>query len=104
MNSTFPVLRSIRILAVVAALVTAMSSLFIFGARSARGAGATCSVAYQPNQWSTGFTADVTVTNGGPAVTSWTAAWSWTGSQQVTSGWNAQIVQSGQAVTATNEP
>ncbi|WP_194896776.1 cellulose-binding domain-containing protein [Catenulispora pinisilvae] len=99
-----PVLRGIRVVAVVAVAVTLMSSLFILGSRPAEGAGATCAVTYQPNQWSTGFTADVTVANGGPAVTAWTATWSWTGNQQVTSGWDALVSQSGQQVTATSEP
>jgi hypothetical protein len=99
-----PILRGIRVLATVAVAVTLMSSLVILGSRPAEGAGATCAVAYQPNQWSAGFTADVTVTNGGPALTAWTATWSWTGNQQVTSGWNAQVSQSGQQVTATSEP
>ncbi|MEY9910400.1 hypothetical protein ABIA35_006644 [Catenulispora sp. MAP12-49] len=96
--------RSIRTLALVAAAVLALSAMFVFGSRPAEGAGAGCTVTYQVNQWSTGFTADVTVTNNGPAVSAWTATWSWTGNQQVTSGWNAQLSQSGQQVSAASEP
>ena len=96
-------LRSLRVLASVAAAVVALSAMFVLGSR-AEGADAGCTVAYQPNQWSTGFTADVTVTNGGQAVTAWTATWSWTGNQQVTSAWNAQVSQNGQNVTAASEP
>jgi hypothetical protein len=98
------ILRSIRVLAAVAACVVALSAMFVLGSRPAEGAGAGCTVAYQVNPWSTGFTADVTVTNGGQAVTAWTATWSWTGNQQVTSAWNAQVSQSGQNVTAASEP
>jgi hypothetical protein len=96
--------RSLRVVTIVAALVALMSSLFVFGSKPAAGAGPWCTVAYSGNQWGTGFTTEVTVTNGGPAVTAWTATWSWTGSQQVTSGWNAQITQHGSSVTAVNAP
>ncbi|NUR30851.1 MAG: cellulose-binding protein [Catenulispora sp.] len=95
---------SFRVVAIVAAIVTVLSSVFIFGSKPAAGADPWCTVAYSTNQWGTGFTTEVTVTNGGPAVTAWTAAWSWTGNQQVTSGWNAQITQHGTAVTAVNMP
>ncbi|MYS22918.1 cellulase family glycosylhydrolase [Streptomyces sp. DvalAA-14] len=55
------------------------------------------------NQWSTGFTATVTVTNtGASAVAGWTVGWTWPGGQQETSGWNADIRQTGASVTAAN--
>ncbi|WP_405865137.1 glycoside hydrolase family 6 protein [Streptomyces sp. NBC_01515] len=63
-----------------------------------------CSVDYKvQNQWGTGFTAAVTITNNGAAKSSWAAKWSYAGNQQITSGWNAKISQSGTAVTAANE-
>lgn len=63
-----------------------------------------CTVDYKvQNQWDTGFTAAVTVTNNGAAKSSWAVKWSYAGNQQVTSGWNAKISQSGAAVTAANE-
>ncbi|WP_405883972.1 glycoside hydrolase family 6 protein [Streptomyces sp. NBC_01136] len=63
-----------------------------------------CTVDYKvQNQWDTGFTAAVTVTNNSAAKTSWAVKWSYAGNQQVTSGWNAKISQSGTAVTAANE-
>ncbi|MHA5047221.1 glycoside hydrolase family 6 protein [Streptomyces sp. SD15] len=63
-----------------------------------------CTVDYKvQNQWSTGFTAAVTVTNNSAAKSSWAVKWSYAGNQQVTSGWNAKISQSGTAVTAANE-
>ncbi|MEU5086411.1 glycoside hydrolase family 6 protein [Streptomyces sp. NPDC021356] len=71
---------------------------------SAGAAAAPCTVDYQvQNQWSTGFTAAVTVTNNGAAKSSWSLKWSYAGDQKVTSGWNAKITQSGAAVTAANE-
>ncbi|MEV5872812.1 glycoside hydrolase family 6 protein [Streptomyces sp. NPDC052101] len=63
-----------------------------------------CTVDYKvQNQWDTGFTAAVTVTNNTAAKSSWSVKWSYAGNQQVTSGWNAKISQSGSAVTAANE-
>jgi chitodextrinase len=66
------------------------------------GTGA-CRVAYTVNQWSSGFTANVTVTNtGGSALNGWALTWSYGGNQQVTNAWNATVTQSGSAVTARN--
>lgn len=63
-----------------------------------------CTVDYKiQNQWSTGFTAAVTVTNNSAAKSSWSLKWSYAGNQKVTSGWNAKLSQSGAAVTAANE-
>ncbi|GGZ04818.1 glycoside hydrolase family 6 protein [Streptomyces poonensis] len=63
-----------------------------------------CTVDYKvQNQWNTGFTVAVTVTNNSAAKSSWALKWSYAGNQKVTSGWNAKITQSGAAVTATNE-
>ncbi|MFY1694859.1 MULTISPECIES: PQQ-dependent sugar dehydrogenase [unclassified Solwaraspora] len=61
-----------------------------------------CSVSWQVNQWGNGFTADVRVTNRGASVTGWTLTWTFPGNQQITNGWNAQVSQSGQRVTARN--
>ncbi|GAA2521190.1 MULTISPECIES: glycoside hydrolase family 6 protein [Streptomyces] len=63
-----------------------------------------CTVDYKiQNQWSTGFTAAVTLTNNSAAKSSWSLKWSYAGNQKVTSGWNARISQSGTDVTAANE-
>ncbi|MEU2895941.1 glycoside hydrolase family 6 protein [Streptomyces sp. NPDC006967] len=63
-----------------------------------------CTVDYTvQNQWDTGFTASVKVTNNGAAKSSWAVKWSYAGNQRVTSGWNAKITQSGANVTAANE-
>jgi glucose/arabinose dehydrogenase len=61
-----------------------------------------CSVGYELNQWSNGFTANVTVTNRGAALNGWTLNWTFPGNQQVANSWNTQLTQSGQAVTARN--
>ncbi|GGP46656.1 glucanase [Streptomyces melanogenes] len=76
----------------------------VVGAAGTASAASACTVAYQvQNQWSTGFTTSVKVTNNGPAVSSWNVKWSYAGNQQVTQGWNAKVTQSGPAVTAANE-
>ncbi|MFG2549963.1 glycoside hydrolase family 6 protein [Streptomyces sp. NPDC048581] len=63
-----------------------------------------CTVDYKvQNQWDSGFTAAVTVTNQGSAKSNWSVKWSYAGNQKVTSGWNARISQSGADVTAANE-
>ncbi|MDC2957759.1 glycoside hydrolase family 6 protein [Streptomyces gilvifuscus] len=63
-----------------------------------------CTVDYKvQNQWDTGFTAAVTVTNNSTAKSSWSLKWSYAGNQKITSYWNAKVSQSGAAVTAANE-
>ncbi|RCH67692.1 cellulose 1,4-beta-cellobiosidase [Streptomyces sp. SDr-06] len=63
-----------------------------------------CTVDYKvQNQWDTGFTAAVTITNNAAAKSGWSMKWSYAGNQQVTSGWSAKVSQSGAAVTAANE-
>ncbi|MFG1868326.1 glycoside hydrolase family 9 protein [Micromonospora arborensis] len=65
--------------------------------------GGTCTVGYATNDWSTGFTATVTITNTGTsALNGWTLRFSFPGGQTVSQGWSATVSQSGAAVTATN--
>jgi endo-1,4-beta-xylanase len=60
-----------------------------------------CSVTYTiSSQWSGGFGANVSVTNLGDPVSSWTLTWSFGAGQQVTQAWNATVTQSGSNVTA----
>ncbi|MFB6788516.1 glycoside hydrolase family 6 protein [Streptomyces olivaceus] len=71
---------------------------------SAGTAAAACTVDYEvQNDWGSGFTAAVTVTNNGAATSGWSLGWTYAGSQKVTSSWNAKVSQSGAAVTAANE-
>jgi cellulose 1,4-beta-cellobiosidase len=55
------------------------------------------------NDWGSGFTATVTVTNtsANPA-NGWAVHWTWPGNQNLTGGWNANLVQSGRTVDAGN--
>ncbi|MEV6804949.1 glycoside hydrolase family 6 protein [Streptomyces sp. NPDC017405] len=71
---------------------------------SAAAAAVPCTVDYKvQNQWDTGFTAAVTLTNNAATKSSWSLKWSYAGNQKITSGWNAKLTQSGTAVTAANE-
>ncbi|MBE3015109.1 cellulose binding domain-containing protein, partial [Microbispora sp. NEAU-D428] len=70
---------------------------------SSPGGTGACRVSYSKNEWSNGFTADVTITNtGSGTINGWTLAWSFSGGQQITNSWNATVSQSGSSVTARN--
>ncbi|MFD9932441.1 cellulase family glycosylhydrolase [Streptomyces massasporeus] len=68
------------------------------------GGSATCTAAYTvSSDWGGGFNAEVKVTNTGSVpLKSWKVTWTWSGSQKVTSMWNASHTQSGATVTAVN--
>jgi cellulase/cellobiase CelA1 len=70
------------------------------GGRGGSGCTATYTVT---NQWSTGFTAEVTVANTGTTATNgWKVAWTWSDNQQIASVWNGVASRSGQGETVTN--
>ena len=48
-----------------------------------------CQVTYTPNDWGSGFTVNITITNNGPAITSWTLAYSYSGNQKLVNGWSS---------------
>ncbi|NUS78992.1 MAG: cellulose 1,4-beta-cellobiosidase, partial [Streptomyces sp.] len=87
------------------ALLTGTSgAALIAGPAGASTAAAPCTVDYKvQNQWDTGFTAAVTITNNGAAKSSWSLKWSYAGNQKISNGWNAKVSQSGTSVTAANE-
>ncbi|MGW8063097.1 GH12 family glycosyl hydrolase domain-containing protein [Streptomyces ziwulingensis] len=63
---------------------------------------AACEVAYRTNVWQGGFTADVTVTNTGPApVDGWRLAFALPSGQRIANAWNASVTPSTGSVTAT---
>ena len=70
---------------------------------SAQAATTGCSVAYTVTaQWPGGFGANVSITNLGDPVSSWTLTWSYAAGQQVTQAWNTALTQSGGQITARN--
>jgi hypothetical protein len=66
-------------------------------------AGPACTVAYHvSSDWGSGFSVQVTITNNGPAITSWVLRYSYAGNQQLQNGWSGTWSQSGQAITVTS--
>ncbi|WP_049578655.1 glycoside hydrolase family 6 protein [Streptomyces sp. SBT349] len=59
-----------------------------------------CEVGYSANDWGSGFTANLTITNTGSTATSgWTLAYAYAGNQSLAQGWNGSWSQSGRNVT-----
>ncbi|MGW2779944.1 glycoside hydrolase family 48 protein [Streptomyces populi] len=88
--------------AAVAALALPLTTLAT-GTTPAHAATVQCSVDYKTNDWGSGFTADLTITNRGTdAVNGWTLTYAYTGSQTLTNGWNGTWSQSGKTVTVKN--
>jgi cytochrome c553 len=62
-----------------------------------------CQVSYDiREQWNTGFTADVVITNTGRDWYDWQVEWSMPNGQVVTNAWNSVINQNGTAIQATS--
>jgi hypothetical protein len=88
--------------AFVAALALPLTMLST-GSTPARAAAVQCSVDYKTNDWGSGFTADLTITNrGSDVIDGWTLTYAYAGNQKLTNGWNGSWSQSGQSVTVRN--
>jgi hypothetical protein len=86
----------------VAALALPLATLAT-GTTPAHAATVQCSVDYKTNDWGSGFTADLTITNRGTdAINGWTLTYAYTGNQTLTNGWNGTWSQSGKSVTVKN--
>ncbi|MFY1577073.1 non-reducing end alpha-L-arabinofuranosidase family hydrolase [Verrucosispora sp. WMMD703] len=96
--------RSRRVNVVAASFGAALlASTALVVAMPASAAAAGCSVNYAvSSQWPGGFGANVTITNLGDPLTSWTLTWSFGAGQTVTQSWNTTLTQNGAAVTARN--
>jgi cellulose 1,4-beta-cellobiosidase len=92
--------RTRRGLAVASAL--ALGTTLAIATPSAASAAAGCEVDYQVNDWGSGFTASVEITNLGDAVNGWTLGWEFAGNQRISNLWNGTHTQSGQAVEVTD--
>ncbi|GII75213.1 cellulose 1,4-beta-cellobiosidase [Sphaerisporangium rufum] len=84
------------------ALTGLAAGVFTLLASTPASAAVACSVDYTTNDWGSGFTADVKITNKGDAWNGWTLGFNFAGNQRITSGWSATWSQSGTAVTARN--
>ncbi|MEU9646698.1 cellulose-binding domain-containing protein [Streptomyces sp. NPDC048188] len=87
--------------AAVAAAALVVSVLVTIPASGAANAAA-CRVDYTVNAWAGGYTAQVKITNLGPAASGWKLTWTYTGDQRVTSAWNASVTQTGASVVAVD--
>ncbi|MFJ1653586.1 glycoside hydrolase family 48 protein [Streptomyces sp. NPDC088337] len=89
--------------ATVAALALPLTMLAT-GSTTAHAAALQCSVDYKTNDWGSGFTADLTITNRGTdTINGWTLTYGYSGNQKLSNGWNGIWSQSGQTVTVKNE-
>ena len=74
--------------AVVAALALPLAMLSTLPT-AAHAAALQCSVDYKTNDWGSGFTADLTLTNRGTdPISGWTLTYSYSGNQKLSNGWN----------------
>ncbi|WP_199828083.1 cellulose binding domain-containing protein, partial [Streptomyces sp. XY332] len=70
--------------------------------RSAAAAAVQCSVDCKTDDWGSGFTAELTLTNrSATALDDWTLTYAYKGNQQLTNGWNGTWSQSGKTVRVT---
>jgi cellulose 1,4-beta-cellobiosidase len=84
-----------------AALVLAAGLGIVAAGQASAAAG--CRVTYTVNQWSTGFTGNINLTNlGDPITNGWTLTWDFAGNQHITQGWSGTFTQSGQHVSVAN--
>ena len=61
-----------------------------------------CSVDYRLTQdWGSGFTAEVTLTNESADLAQWSLDWEFDSGQQVTNAWSAEVSQDAASVTAS---
>lgn len=62
----------------------------------------TLAATYTKNDWGSGFTGNIVITNNGTsAVSNWTLKFSFSGNQTINNFWSSSIVQNGQNVTVT---
>ena len=89
-------------------LIVALAAVIVAGGivkrqMAAHADTASCTVSYGvTSQTTTGFAAEITVTNLGQAISPWALTWSFDSGQTITSGWNGVFSQSDRDVTVTN--
>ncbi|MEU4762367.1 pectate lyase [Actinosynnema sp. NPDC023794] len=85
------------------ASVTAMAAAMVVAGGQSAYAAVGCRVDYTvTNQWGGGFGANVTITNLGDALSSWSLEWTFTAGQRVDQLWGGEFSQSGSTVTVRN--
>src|SRR5262245_56406234 len=82
-------------------LTIGTSLLAVVPASPAQSGG--CAIVYRiVDQWDTGFKAEVTINNTGPAINGWTVAWSFANGQSIYQLWGGVLTQTGASVRVTN--
>ncbi|MGW1926352.1 cellulose binding domain-containing protein, partial [Streptomyces massasporeus] len=98
-----PRTRPRRQLTALAAALSLPLGLTAVGATPAQAADVRCSIDYKTNDWGSGFTAELTLTNRATtALNGWTLTYAYAGDQKLTNGWSGVWSQSGKNVTVTN--
>ena len=89
-----------RLWTAVAAAFALPLSMLAVSSTPAQAAGVQCSVDYKTNDWGSGFTADLTITNRGTdTINGWTLTYAYSGDQKLANGWNGTWSQSGQSIS-----
>ncbi|MEQ4301844.1 glycoside hydrolase family 6 protein [Plantactinospora sp. B6F1] len=65
-------------------------------------AGTSCQVTWTANAWTGGFTAEIRVTNNGPAINGWTLTFTVGSNVRYSNGWNGAWSQSGTQISVGN--
>ncbi|MCG5214973.1 glycoside hydrolase family 6 protein [Streptosporangium soli] len=67
------------------------------------GPGSGCAATYRKqNEWSNGFTAEISVKNNGAAMSSWTVSFTVGANVKLVNGWNGEWSQNGSTITVRN--
>ncbi|MFZ6031446.1 MAG: glycoside hydrolase family 11 protein [Chloroflexota bacterium] len=65
--------------------------------------GSSCSVSYRQNDWGSGATVNVTISNNSvSAINGWTLGWTFPGNQQISSLWSGSYTQTGSSVSVSD--
>jgi glycosyl hydrolase family 48/cellulose binding protein with CBM2 domain/Big-like domain-containing protein len=91
-----------RALTAVSSCLTLLCAGLVVVAAPAQ-AAPSCRVVYTKNDWGSGFTTTINITNTGDALSSWELKYAYGGNQRLASGWSGRWSQSGQNITVTNE-
>ncbi|WP_051967352.1 glycoside hydrolase family 48 protein [Kitasatospora mediocidica] len=92
-----------RTLASVSALALAAAAGGVLGTPAAAAGTVSCGVSYSTNDWGSGFTANLTISDtGSTPVNGWTLSYAYSGNQTLSNGWNGNWTQTGTTVTVTN--
>ncbi|MFE7414908.1 glycoside hydrolase family 48 protein [Streptomyces laurentii] len=92
------------LIAALSAVLALPAALLATGPPATAAAAVQCSVDYKAtNDWGSGFTADVTLTNRSTTpLDGWTLSYAYAGDQRLSNGWNGTWSQSGKTVTVKN--